>query len=64
VGVEITSCTPAARALPAPAGTLPQDWQLSLAPRREDALRYLREQAGSRFDPRVVEVFLREVAGS
>ncbi|MDQ7801497.1 MAG: two-component system response regulator, partial [Armatimonadota bacterium] len=28
---------------------------------REEALRYIREQAGSQFDPRVVEVFLREV---
>ncbi|MFN3286267.1 MAG: HD-GYP domain-containing protein, partial [bacterium] len=28
---------------------------------REEAPRYIREQAGSQFDPRVVEVFLREV---
>lgn len=28
---------------------------------REEALRYIRGQAGSQFDPRVVEVFLREV---
>jgi len=28
---------------------------------REEALRYIREQAGHQFDPKVVEVFLREV---
>jgi PAS domain S-box-containing protein len=28
---------------------------------REDAVRYIREQAGRQFDPRVVEAFLREV---